>query len=470
MHIENVAARDYTAGKVTGEASIDTCVNDFIHTLNWRQIPAPVQAMTRRCLLDLLGVAASGTQTRLSHLIREHSFNHFGSSPVGSGSRILFDGRRCSPTGAALAGGMGIDSVDAHDGYRLCKGHAGCGVLPAALALLDYRYADTAAADELLLSLLIGYEIACRAGVSLHASVADYHSSGAWVAVAAAAIGARVLGLGTRATGEALGIAEYHGPRSQMMRCVDHPTMLKDGSGWGAMAGVSAALLARDGFTGAPAITVEALEQSHHWKNLGHEWLILQQYFKPYPVCRWAQPAIVAALQLLERYAFHTGEIQSVTIGTFHESCRLATTRPSTTEQAQYSLPFPVAAALVHREVTIKQIESDGLRDEQVLTLSDAIVLEEIAAFNDEFPARRFSQVTITLKSGQILASGPTEASGDPELPLSDADIVAKFQQFAEPALGNKRCQQIKQAIDALSEGTDLRTFNSLVYPAGAFS
>ena len=51
----------------------------------------------------------------------------------------------------------------------------------------------------------------------------------------------------------ALGIAEFHAPRSQMMRCIDYPTMLKDGSGWGAMAGVSAAYLAADGFTGAPA-------------------------------------------------------------------------------------------------------------------------------------------------------------------------------------------------------------------------
>ena len=58
-----------------------------------------------------------------------------------------------------------------------------------------------------------------------------------------------------------MGIAEYHGPRSQMMRCIDYPTMLKDGSGFGAMAGVSAAFLAKDGFTGAPALTIENEEK-----------------------------------------------------------------------------------------------------------------------------------------------------------------------------------------------------------------
>ena len=41
------------------------------------------------------------------------------------------------------------------------------------------------------------------------------------------------------------------------MRCIDHPSMVKDGSGWGAMAGISAAYLAKSNFTGSPAILVE---------------------------------------------------------------------------------------------------------------------------------------------------------------------------------------------------------------------
>ncbi len=71
-------------------------------------------------------------------------------------------------------------------------------------------------------------------------------------------------------TRQALGVAEYFGPRGQILRACDSPTMVKDGSGWGAHVGVTAALLARDGFTGAPALTVErddatrVLERSRH--------------------------------------------------------------------------------------------------------------------------------------------------------------------------------------------------------------
>ena len=215
--------------------------HDFIHHLQWQDIPTPTQDMACRCLLDLLGVAASGMQTDLSRIIRQHALQQFGAGTTPA--RILFDGRSCSPAGAALAGGMTIDSIDAHDGYKPAKGHAGCGVLPALLAMLEAECDTNVSEEELLTCLVIGYEIACRAAESLHDSVCDYHTSGAWVALAVAALGARIMKLDAEQTKHALGIAEYHGPRSQMMRCIDHPTMLKDGSGWGAMAGVSACLL-----------------------------------------------------------------------------------------------------------------------------------------------------------------------------------------------------------------------------------
>ena len=95
-------------------------------------------------------------------------------------------------------------------------------------------------------------------------------------------------GTGSEVLRQAFGIAEYHGPRSQMMREIDNPTMLHDGSGVGAMTGVSAALLAQRGFAGAPALTVEDPAVAEHWQDLGRFWTIEKNYIKPYPVCRWA--------------------------------------------------------------------------------------------------------------------------------------------------------------------------------------
>ncbi len=439
---------------------------DFIHDMRWQAIPVEVQTMARRCLLDLLGVAASGTRTELSRVVSLHALQQFGPGNSARGARLLFDGRVCSAAGAALANGMTIDSIDAHDGYKPSKGHAGCGVVAALLALHDSEFGNTEDTEQALLtSLVIGYEMACRAGVALHDSTPDYHTSGAWVALAAAALGARVLKLNTEQSRHALGIAEYHGPRSQMMRCIDHPTMLKDGSGWGAMAGVSAAYLAQNGFTGAPALTVET--ENQWYTDLGSRWLVTEQYFKPYPVCRWAQPAMVAALRLQHENPFEIAEVESLVIGTFHESKRLSTANPTTTEQAQYSLPFPVATALANKNLTVAEITDGALQDAAVTTLSQSIVLQEVQQYNDEFPQRRISDVTITLKDGRVLQSGPTEADGDPESPMSETEIVKKFHTFASPAVGDDTSQKLATKILGMGH-TDqtLEDFFSLIFPA----
>ena len=444
-------------------------VTRFIHDFNWSDAPAQVQAAARLALLDLLGVAASGSTTSLSNIIRAHAVEHFSPRvrPGFEGCRLLFDGRRCSAVGAALAGGMQIDSVDAHDGHKITKGHVGCGVLPAALAFseLDVEHTES----DLMGSLLMAYEIGTRAGEALHQSVADYHTSGAWISLAAAAIGARSLKLSDEQTQHALGIAEYHGPRSQMMRVIDHPTMLKDGSGWGSMAGVSASLLARDGFTGAPAITVDADELQPLWSDLGSRWAMLEQYVKAFPVCRWAQPAIAAVLALRESHDFEHSEIKRLEIGTFHESRRLAVTAPANTEQAQYSLPFPVAAAVVHNEVGIAQIDGGGLQDEAVLRISNLIEIVEVDAYNDRFPANRISHVNIELADGRLLESGPTEAAGDPELPFSAEQVESKFMRFAAPVISEFGAIALADEVRKIGDKASLSTLNALIYKSGGF-
>ena len=219
----------------------------FVHGLTFDDLPAPVVAQAKRCLLDLIGVAASGRQTALSRIVHGFAVSQMGAA--AGGARLIFDGRRASVTGAAYAGASTIDSFDAHDGHRLTKGHAGVAVLPALLAFAEQKPID---GREFITSLVLGYEIATRAGMALHATARDYHTSGAWNALGCAAIGARLLGLGADATRHALGIAEYHGPRSQMMRCIDHPTMVKDGSGFGAPVKPSAARQAAETPASAP--------------------------------------------------------------------------------------------------------------------------------------------------------------------------------------------------------------------------
>lgn len=421
----------------------------FIHGLTYDDLPRAVVHQAKRCLIDLVGVTVAGRMTPMSTIAHDYAATQFGAVSI-SGAQLLFDGRWVSRAGAAFAGATTIDSFDAHDGHRLTKGHAGVALFPSLIGLAQ----ATGRLDgkSFLAAFVLGYEIATRAGIALHASACDYHTSGAWNALGVAAMGARVLGLSPEATRHALGIAEYHGPRSQMMRCIDHPTMVKDGSGWGALAGMSACDLAAAGFTGAPALTVEAEQSAAIWADLGTRWCIQETYFKPWPVCRWAQPAIEAVVLLMREHKLDADDIARVQIRTFAEGVRLGTERPISTEAAQYALGFPLAAMLARGSIGVAEILDSGLGDPRIADFLARIDLVEDASLSAEFPASRRAAATLHLTSGAMLQSPPMTARGDPEQPLSDAEIIGKFRDLASSLPASRR-----DAIEAAIQELDAR-------------
>jgi len=414
-------------------------------------IPPEAIHAAKRSLLDLLGVAAAGRMTTASNIAHDVAGVLWSAGPRSA--TLVFDGRTVSPAGAAFAGAQTIDSFDAHDGFKPAKGHAGVAILPALLAVAEAE-GDCCEAQEFLEALIVGYEVACRVAIVQHRSCPDYHASGSWNALGAAAVGCRLQHLDVDATRHALGIAEYYGPRAQMMRVIEHPTMLKDSSSWGAMAGVSSSYLAAAGFTGAPAITVEADDAADVWADLGGRRLIIEQYFKPWPVCRWAQPAVQAALELAERHHFKASEIRGVTIETFREARLLAGHAPTNTEQAQYSIAYPTACALIRRRIGAEEVTDRGLSDAEVQAVANLVEIAEREQFNSAFPSRRFAQVRVRLNHGKELVSRIHEPPGDPESPLPDHVLAEKFLALAEPYLGAAAATELATAIGPLGEPT----------------
>ncbi|MDP8950594.1 MAG: MmgE/PrpD family protein [Actinomycetota bacterium] len=435
---------------------------EYIHEESWNNLPTSVRGQARRCLLDTISAAIGGRRTELSRIIHDFAASVYR----GEGAPLWLDGREVSPPGAALANGMTVDSLDIHDGYSLAKGHAGAALVPAALATLGTSPEKTISGKELLTTLAIGYEIALRAGVALHATARDYHSSGAWNALGCAAIAARRSGLSVDQTRHALGIAEYHGPRSPMMRCIEHPSMLKDGSGWGAMTGVSAALLAQNGFTGVPASTIESSEVGELWSDLGERWLITAQYFKPQAVCRWAQPAVTGALAAQRANGLTSKDIKRIEVLTFSEAARLDCRQPRSTEEAQYSLPFAVAAALVYGRLGSEELDDDALGDRVVVDLANRVEPVEEPAFNARFPAERLSRVRIETTDGCTHDSGEVEARWEASSPPTDAELREKFRWLAHSHLPGERAAALEHAAWRCSELPDAASLvDSLALP-----
>lgn len=421
----------------------------FAANLKYDDLPEAVLSILRRSFTDTMGVAAVGSTTSLSAIARRTAPLIFGAGTAG-GARMLMDGREVSPVGAAMAGAFTVDSIDAHDGTTPCKGHAGSAVFPALIAMAQAdgkmdgkRFAEV---------LAVAYEISYRAGLVQHATCADYHTSGAWTAVGVAAAGAKLLGGTSEQIRHAAGIGEYHGPRSQMMRCIDHPSMLRDGVGWGAPSGVTAAYLAMEGFTGAPALTCEGDDAAEFWADLGLGWrLVDHTHYKAYPCCRWAHPALDAVSDLMRDNDLTHEQIESVEIRTFHYATRLAGHEPQDQDEFTYAIAFPVAAMIVRGQVGVEELSEQALHDPDILRVSRATKLIDDDEMTRRSTEKRWAQVTLVLKDGRRVEDAPRTPRGDADMPLSDQQISDKFHLLTDPVLGRARADE----IEALSGNFD---------------
>jgi 2-methylcitrate dehydratase PrpD len=435
--------------------------SDFAANLTYDAIPEEVRGLLRCSFADILGVAAVGSTTEISTITKMIADRLWRSSPEIGAARMIFDGRPVSPAGAALAGAFTIDSIDGHDGTSPCKGHAGSAVFPALLSVADSLRSSgrPLSGQELMVALTVAYEIAYRAGLTLHGTVPDYHTSGAWTAVGVAAGVSRLLGLTREQIRHAAGIAEYHGPRSQMMRCIDFPTMLRDGVGWGAPTGVMAAYMAELGFTGAPAITAEGDTAEPWWRDLGQAWRIVEDtHYKPYPVCRWAHPSIDAARDLMRDNNLASTDVARVRIQTFHYAVRLAGHNPKTLDEMSYSIAFPVATMIVRGKIGPRELAPEVLEDKEIRRISNATELVETEHYTRISVGKRWADVTLFLKDGREIMSEPRTPKGDRDNPMNAGEFHDKYATFTAGLIDGGRADEMEAmalSFDAL-DGDDL--------------
>jgi 2-methylcitrate dehydratase PrpD len=421
---------------------------NFARKTAWQDLPAAVRHQAKRCLLDALGAMIAGSRTPVAGIMRKTALEQFG----GDQATIMVGGERVSAAGAALANGFAANALDIDDGYRRVKGHPGACALPPVLAAAELS--GRCSGPDFLTALVVAYELGIRAGVIRHATTPVYHSSGSWGSVAGAAAAGRMLGLDEKRLAHAMGAAEYHAPIGPMMKGIDTPSMGKDSIGWGCMAAMMSALMARDGFSGIRSLFDDAPEAE--WVlNLGRRWEILNLYFKPYAACRWGQPAVAGARKIIREHNLQAAQIQSIRVRTFAAAARLPRRHPRNTEEAQYSLAFPVAAALVDGEVGPDQVLPPRLYDPDLLALMDRVRVEVADEFEAEFPARAPAEVMVETAAGEIFSSGRIEALWEPPDSLpTDAELEAKFAWLARPVIGEAKAAAMIEAIRSAERWT----------------
>lgn len=436
-----------------GEVGVAKMIN-YMRGESIERCDETIVTLLKEALADVIACTVAGCQTDVAQIVKAFALQQWRS---GNSSLFLADDA-LQASGAALVNATMANALDLDDGHRLVKGHPGAVVFPAVLAAAEEREATGA---QFMSALLVGYEVGIRAGMLAHQLRPDYHCTGSWGAIGAAAGVGRILELAPAQIEHALGIAEYQATYSPMMRCIDHPSMLKDGIGWGSMAGTSAAYLAQQGFTGIPSL-FHAPQAAALIGELGKQYRIAHLYYKPHACCRWAQPAVEAVKLLVEQHGITHRMVEKIVIRTFQESAELSKKAPLNTEEAQYNLYFPLAAHLVFGEVGPRQVLHE-LTNPDVLALLAKMETQVDAVLDEAFPAKALSMVEVYTTDGAHHVSPVMQAKGDYDFPLTSEEKQAKFFWLTEPVLGAARSRELFEQINRVTELATIRQLTKLI-------
>lgn len=435
----------------------------FIGESTWEGLPEAVRTKLKACLLDCLGATLAGTCTKVAAIADQYAAETW----QGSGSTVLRSSRDTAVVAAAFANAVAANGTDIDDCGVFTGGHPGAQVFPVSLALTE---AAGGGGRDLLRAMLVGYEVAFRAGRCMNhrhapAEERDFRACGSWGSVADAAIAAHVMRLTEEQTAEALGIAEYHAPELPMMRDIDDPAMVKHGMGIGAMTGVMSARLAALGFTGVPSILF--FDEYADWvRDLGTDYLLLTgMMWKRFSSCAWGHPALYAVRKAVDGVSFEPASVRRVVVTAYREACRLGVRLPRTEEEAQFNVAWPVACLLVHGEVAPEHMLEPALADPLKRALAGRVELCESAEFTRLYdlaealdPAgREMAEVTIELADGRRLESGPVqgEVYGDWPWP----EVEAKFRRATRGVLDEACVASLVEQVRHIEDAEDLTSF-----------
>ena len=296
-------------------------------------------------------------------------------------------------------------------------------------------------------------QITIEAALAIHETDGVYTGTGSWGAIGAAAAVSKLRGLSAEKTGHALGVAEYHAPRTPIMRGVENPGMTKDGIGWGAYVGVTAVDFAHCGFTASGTVFDE--EGVDRTESLGNTHHITRGYLKPYPCCRWAHPGIDAVLALVDNHRIDPGCINTIYIHTFSEASHLDTRHPSTIEEAEYSYPYPVAAAIAREQFTKTELSESARLDNEILCLTDNVKLVVNETIDEQFPNQCLGRVILDLGDREF-DSGITRPRGSQDRPLSTSEQRAKIIRLCKPTIPTDEISNVQEALSVRSNDISL--------------
>ena len=385
------------------------------------------------------------------------------SDELGHGKSIVYGSNQPAPIrAAALINATASHTIEFDDIFRDAVYHPGCPTIAPSLAAAQSRDAD---GEALLRAIVTGYEISTRIGVAVQPSHYNFwHTTGTVGTFAAAAGVASILKLDARKTAHALATAgTFAAALQQAFRSDAMSKPLH--AGHAADAGAMAALGAAQGVTGALDVLEgkagfgQAMSTGADWSKatdgLGTRYNIVATTFKNHGCCGHCFAAIDGALALQKQYAINPDDIAAIRIGGYRATLEVTGRNTANTPfEGRFSTPFTVATALVHGNVRLAAFEPARLKDPKTQSLMQRTHVEIDPECDAAFPGRRSAVVEITLRDGRRLHHRQATRKGDPEDPLTDAELNDKFLELAAPAIGGPAARTLLAQLWATAAGT----------------
>lgn len=412
-----------------------------------RELPGEVVHHAKRAVIDWFSALYPGTRVSpATNLVAAHA------RELGAGrSSLPGFATTAFPALAAWINGSASHAVEFDDIFRDAVYHPGCPTIAAALAVAEDRGLSGA---ELLRALVVGYEISTRIGVAVQPShYRFFHTTGTVGSFGGAAAAAALLAPGD-ATVMRHALATVGTFASGLQQAFRSDSMTKPlHAGHAASVGVLAALAAASGVTGAEDILEgeagfgAAMSQAARWERatdgLGSRYNITAITQKNHGCCGHAFAAIDAALEL-RRQGLEAGAARSIDIATYQAALDVAgNPDPRTAAEAKFSLPYVVAHALLHGSVRLDAFAADRLASPELRALMGRIALRADPALTAAFPGQRAARVTVSTADARTLEHFSPYRKGDPEAPLTDAEIDGKFEELVAPVLGGARAREL---------------------------
>ena len=433
----------------------------FAHETARRTLPADVLHHAQRAVIDWHASLYPGLATPAVQVLEAAM-----ADDLDRGAARLALGRAATVRAAALLNGTAAHAAEVDDSFRDAMYHPGAATIAAALATAQ---ATNATGAEFLRAVVLGYEVSTRIGVVMgRPHYQFWHNTGTMGSFGAAAAAGSLLRLEEDAFAHALALAATF--TAGLQQAFRSEAMAKPlHAGRAAEAGVLAAQLAARGMRSSLDVLEgesglgRAMGDGPDWSRigatLGSDWHITRLTFKNHIGCGHAFAAIDGALALQQQHGFTHADIQTLHLGVYQPTLDIAPhVDPQTADQARFSLHYLVASALVHGSVRLSAFESDRLNDPATRSLMQRTAKALDAEVDAGFPGRRAARVTVTLRDGRVLTHLQPDRKGDPELPLSDADLEGKLIELAGPVIGDTEARALLQRIWALTTREALPT------------